>query len=154
MITQLVQPVRLLLFSAAVIPAVVIDLKTRRIPDLLSFGGLLLLGLCDLFTGSPAGFAGSALAAAAAFLLFWLIRRFTGGMGLGDAKLAALVGFLVGPWGLPFALLIAGAGGLVYALVALKFLGRAEGERIPFAPFLAAGGYGAAFLRLAGLNFF
>ena len=69
------------------------------------------------------------------------------GMGMGDVKLAALIGLVVGSLGLEYVGVAAGAGilfGGVGAIVALiGGAGRKTG--IPFGPFLAGGGAVSAF---------
>src|SRR5436190_14463152 len=72
------------------------DLRSRRIPNLLTFGGaaaaivfsLVVHGLPGLWTSLGGWFAGFAL-----FLPFWLL----GGMGAGDVKLLACLGAWLGP---------------------------------------------------------
>jgi leader peptidase (prepilin peptidase)/N-methyltransferase len=112
---------------------------------------------------------GSMLAAAALILLirwfYWLIRR-REGIGLGDAKLMALLGAWLG---LPAALLSFGIGAVIGALAALALLSipaaRRESEswaisKLPLGTFLCIGGiisslWGkqiiAAYLRWTGL---
>jgi leader peptidase (prepilin peptidase)/N-methyltransferase len=65
----------------------------------------------------------------------------SGGMGMGDVKLAALIGLVLGALGLRYvavaagaALVLGGVGGVV-ALLA----GRGRKGAIPFGPYLAAG---------------
>ena len=59
-------------------------------------------------------------------------------LGLGDVKLAAMIGALLGPDAMPFVLLLGGAVGLPCGLVVRAGVrGRRPG--LPFAPFLAAG---------------
>lgn len=68
------------------------------------------------------------------------------GMGMGDAKLAALVGLVLGSLGrsyLVVAIVTAFMGGGLLAL-GLTTLGRRRGIRLPFAPFLAMGSIVAA----------
>lgn len=80
---------------SASLVAAVIDLRTRRIPNLLTAPLLLAGWVCALCLG---GFAGLADAAAASFLLglpFILLFTFAGG-GAGDAKLMAALGAWLG----------------------------------------------------------
>ena len=86
----------------------------------------------------------AALGAAGFLLLLWLVHP--GGMGLGDVKLALLLGAVLGASVVP-ALLIAFAGGAALGVVLLARFGpRARKMAVPFGPFLAAG-------ALAGLWF-
>ncbi len=134
---------RAALFLLAAVPITVIDLRTRRIPDALSLGGLAALAAFDLAARSPA-FLESAAAGAFAFLLFWAVRAATKGLGFGDVKYAAMLGFFSGPRLLPLAFFTAAAGALAWALFAVLFRGRPKTERIPFGPFLSLGGLAAA----------
>ena len=71
------------------------DLRSRRIPNLLTGPAILFGLLLHLFLGGPAQLGLSALAgviAGAVFLLFFV----AGGMGAGDVKLMTAVGCLAG----------------------------------------------------------
>jgi prepilin signal peptidase PulO-like enzyme (type II secretory pathway) len=134
-------------FLAAALPISWIDLRTRRIPDLLSLGGLGVLLLIDLIInpiGIPAALAGAAFA----FFVFWLVRWLTRGLGLGDVKYAALLGYFAGIRLLPVAFLAAAGTGLAFVAVARLFLGMPKDARVAFGPFLSAGGIAAAIYLL------
>ncbi len=80
---------------------------------------------------------------AGALLLFLVVVISRGGMGMGDVKLAGLLGLMVG-FPLVFVALFVGiwAGGLV--AVALLISGRKKRkEMLPFGPFLCIGGLAA-----------
>lgn len=86
--------------------------------------------------------------AVAGFLVFWaaaaLYRRWRGrdGLGLGDAKLLGALGAWVSWEGLPSTVLIAAATALLAALLQGLRRGRlGGGDRLPFGPFLALGGW-------------
>lgn len=140
---------RAFLFLAAAIPAAVTDLRSFKIPDMLSFGGLLALIAFDLATKAP-DLPFSAAAGGFSFLLFSLVRKLTRGLGMGDVKYAATLGFFAGPRLLPLALLFAASGGLVFALIIPRLLKRPSPERIAFGPFLSAGGLAAAVFAALG----
>lgn len=142
---------RLLLFSAAALPIVAIDLRSRRIPDVLSLGGIAALLVFDAFT-APHSLLPGLLAAVLAASLFFALRAATRGLGLGDVKLASLVGLFVGPRGLIPALLVAALGGLAFAAYAIAIRKWGAREKVPFAPFLVAGAYAAYTVRLTGLE--
>lgn len=83
----------------------------------------------------------SLLAAALAFLFFFLIRRvFPRGIGGGDEKMALLLGLMLGISDVLTALLCAiCAGGIVASLLLLSGR-RGRKDEIPYGPFLALGG--------------
>jgi leader peptidase (prepilin peptidase)/N-methyltransferase len=90
---------------------------------------------------------------AALFLLVAAIA-YPRGMGMGDVKLALLLGVAVG-WTVPVALL----GGMILALVPSVFLlvkygAEARKHAIPLAPFLAAGGVIALFAGQAVIDWY
>jgi prepilin peptidase CpaA len=91
------------------------DLKSRRIPNLLTGGSLLCgLGLHFALGGLP-GLGASALAglvAGGAFLLFYT----AGGLGAGDVKLMAAVGCLAGLMPLESLLAVTAVTGALLAL--------------------------------------
>ena len=80
----------------------------------------------------------------------WFFSR--GKIGLGDAKLSALIALVLGLNGWIAAIFIASASGLVLGLVLIK-LGKLEKkEAIPFGPFMAFGAV-VSFILLEGFNF-
>jgi leader peptidase (prepilin peptidase)/N-methyltransferase len=115
------------------------DLRTRLIPDApLVLGLTLALGLGGLADpGSLPGRLAAAAAAAGFLLAAALIRR--DGMGLGDVKLAGVLGAYLGGRVIE-ALLLAFAAGSIAGLVLIARHGwSARSRTIPFAPFLALG---------------
>jgi leader peptidase (prepilin peptidase) / N-methyltransferase len=72
------------------------------------------------------------------------------GMGMGDVKLAALIGLVLGSLGLAYVAVAAGVGivvGGLGAIVAMAAFRLGRKQHIPFGPFLAGG---AAVAALAG----
>jgi leader peptidase (prepilin peptidase) / N-methyltransferase len=128
------------------VPAALIDLEHRIIPNrLTAAGALLALGLG---TGlDPSGEPGRLIAGAAAggFLLAAALA-YPGGMGMGDVKLAAVMGLFLGAAVAP-ALLIALLTGVLLGAVILARKGAHAGRKtaVPFGPFLALGGIVATF---------
>ena len=115
------------------------DLRSRVVPDrALALALGLALPLCLLF--DPAGIPSRLIAAAGAgaFLLAAALIR-PGGMGLGDVKLVAVIGFYLGG-AVVAALLVAFAAGSAAGLALLVRHGWSARRRtIPFAPCLALG---------------
>ncbi len=119
----------------------IIDLRTFRIPDLLSLP-LIPAGLAAALWLPLLPIQHHLIGAAAGFAVFaaiggWYYRR-TGvdGLGLGDAKLFAGAGAWLGWQALPMVLLIAALGGLAYA--GLQGL-RNRHAALAFGPWLALG---------------
>ena len=112
-----VRAVVALLIAAA---AVVHDVRTRRIPNYLTFGGAAAALLFGLVRGGLSGgllASGGWLVGAAVFFPFFALR----GMGAGDVKLMAALGAWFGPFeALWLAIFASIAGGVIAAGVALS----------------------------------
>jgi leader peptidase (prepilin peptidase)/N-methyltransferase len=128
-------------FVLLLIPIALIDLDTFIIPDRLTGpGALIAVALVAWF--APGDLPEHLIAAVAAggFLLVALLA-YPAGMGMGDVKLAAMMGLFLGRAVGPaiFAALIAGS--LVGALIIAR-MGVAKGRKtkIPFGPYLCLGG--------------
>lgn len=145
----------LALYLALVVPAVLlaaIDIACRRLPDLLVLPALALapvvLAADAAGTGRWADWRRACLGCLALGLAFGVVALLPGGgLGMGDAKTAALLGWFLGWLGWPQVALGAVLPWLVNAPVVLALLatGRAERRsRIPFGPALLAGGLLAA----------
>jgi leader peptidase (prepilin peptidase)/N-methyltransferase len=128
------------------IPAALIDLEHRIIPNRLTATGAVLalvLGTALDPAGEPARLIAGA--AAGGFLLV-AVLAYPAGMGMGDVKLAGMMGLFLGAAVAP-ALLIALLAGVAYGAVILARTGTRVGRKtaIPFGPFLALGGIVAVF---------
>lgn len=95
-----------------------IDMETFLIPDFISIGGTVL-GLIGAFVVPGVGWqlsaGGALLGFSLLFSLHFIWSRFLKreGMGLGDAKLLAMIGAFQGPAGVVFALVAGSVQGLV-----------------------------------------
>jgi leader peptidase (prepilin peptidase)/N-methyltransferase len=126
------------------VPAALIDLEHRIIPNrLTAAGALLALALGTAL--DPAGEPGRLIAGAAAggFLLAAALAR-PGGMGMGDVKLAGVMGLFLGAAIAP-ALLVAMLSGVFGGVLIVARRGEAKARSagktaVPFGPFLALGG--------------
>ncbi|HWM64275.1 MAG TPA: prepilin peptidase [Solirubrobacterales bacterium] len=129
-----------LVFVATLAAITLTDLELRVIPNkvliVAAVAGVVLAAALE-----PSSLLERAISAAAAGgMLFTVALVYPRGMGLGDVKLAAVMGLYLGRAVAP-ALLIAFAAG---SLVGLAMIARhgvaARKQAIPFGPFLALGG--------------
>jgi leader peptidase (prepilin peptidase) / N-methyltransferase len=123
-----------------VVPAAMIDLEHRIIPNKLTvIGAVLALVLGTVL--DPSGEPERLIAGAAAggFLLIAALA-YPGGMGMGDVKLAAVLGLLLGRAVAP-ALLVALLSGVAVGIFVMARKGAHAGRKtaVPFGPFLALG---------------
>jgi len=116
------------------------DLERRIIPNKILLVAAVL-GVAIAAVGDPSSLPERAIAAAAAGgLLFAAALAYPRGMGLGDVKLAAVMGLFLGRNVAPAILVALLAGSLVgLAMIARDGAG-ARKRAIPFGPFLALGG--------------
>ena len=129
-----------LVFVAVLATVSLTDLERHLIPNaILAVGAVIGVGI--IVATDPASLPERAISAAAAggFLLIFALA-YPRGMGMGDVKLAAVMGIFLGRDVAP-ALLVAIAAGAVVglALIALHG-GEARKRALPFGPFLALGG--------------
>lgn len=124
-----------------------IDVEHHRLPDKVvaatAVGIVVPLTIGSLLAGEWTSLLRAALTAlvlCALYLLAAIVRP--GGMGLGDVKLSAPLGFLLGWWGLEHALVGAFAPFALsmLAVVWLAASGRLRrGGGVPFGPFMVVG---------------
>ncbi|HEV3071535.1 MAG TPA: prepilin peptidase [Solirubrobacteraceae bacterium] len=128
------------------LPAAAIDLEHRIIPNRLTAVGAVLAVVLGTAL-DPGGEAGRLIAGAAAggFLLV-AVLLYPRGMGLGDVKLAGMMGLFLGVAVAP-ALLVALLSGVAIGSVIIARKGVQAGRKtaVPFGPFLALGGIVAVF---------
>jgi leader peptidase (prepilin peptidase)/N-methyltransferase len=138
------------LFLAVLFAASLIDIERKIIPNrivypsLIGFAALVIMGWA---AGQDLDLAGAGLG----FLAFGggllvVALFFPRGMGMGDVKLAALIGLVLGSLGLRYVGVAAAAGivaGGIGSLVALA-AGFDRKHAIPFGPYLSAGALAAA----------
>jgi leader peptidase (prepilin peptidase)/N-methyltransferase len=138
-------------FLGVLIALAIIDVDHRVIPNAVVYPSLtvfLVAVLLGAALGRDVNLIGAGvglLSFGGAVLLVALIAP--KGMGMGDVKLAALIGLVLGTQGLRYVVVAAGlaifAGG-VGGVVALA-MGRSRKATIPFGPYLVIGAITAAF---------
>lgn len=135
-----------LLLVTTLVPITLIDLRERLIPNkitLPSAVAALAAGLLLDLDFVPEQLIAAAAAFAFFFLAAWLYPR---GMGMGDVKLAGVLGLYLGRAVAP-AIFIALISGVLVGAIVIARLGQAKGRKtaVPFGPFLALGGIIAFF---------
>ncbi|WP_375389759.1 prepilin peptidase [uncultured Amnibacterium sp.] len=158
-----------LYLGAVSVALAAIDIDVRRLPDRIVLPsyvvGVALLGAVDLLRGDPTA-VGTALAgsgaAALLFAVLWFARP--GGMGLGDVKLAGVLGLFLGQLGVAQLAVGISAGFLLGGIFGVALLLSRRGGRrtaIPFGPWMLAGAWvgvlageplAAAYLTVTGLT--
>jgi leader peptidase (prepilin peptidase)/N-methyltransferase len=129
-----------------VVPAGLIDLEHRIIPNRITALGVVLALLIGLAL-DPGGEPERLIAGTAAGgLLLLAALAYPGGMGMGDVKLAAVMGLFLGTAVAP-AILVALLTGALLGAAVIARKGAREGRKtaIPFGPFLALGALVAVF---------
>jgi leader peptidase (prepilin peptidase)/N-methyltransferase len=129
-----------LAFVTMLVAIVLTDLERRIIPNRILLAGAIA-GVAIAAVAEPGSLPERAIAAAAAGgLLFAVALAHPRGMGMGDVKLAAVMGLYLGRAVAP-ALLIGFAAGSIFGLVLIARHGAAARKQaVPFGPFLALGG--------------
>jgi len=130
-----------LAFVLVLVPVIFIDLDHRIIPNTIMLAGAVAALVILALTRADA-IPEHLIAAAAAggFLLVAALAK-PGGMGMGDVKLAGVMGLFLGRAVGP-AILVALVAGSVLGAAIIARKGAKEGRKtaVPFGPFLALGG--------------
>jgi leader peptidase (prepilin peptidase) / N-methyltransferase len=144
-----------LIFVAALVAITQIDLEHRIIPNrIVAPLALAAIALTVVFQPHLLTERLIAGAAAGGFLLI-AVLAYPSGMGMGDVKLAAVMGLVLGRSVAP-AMLIALVAGTVVGVAVMARKGVNEGRKtaIPFGPFLALGSVAALFAGPALVNLY
>lgn len=140
------QSVAALAFTAILIAASGIDVRTTLLPDTLTLPLLwlgLLISLLPVFVDSHAAIIGAAAGYLSLWSVFWLFKLLTGkeGMGYGDFKLLAALCAWSGISALIPTLLMSSLIGAIVGSLWLSLRGKDKATPIPFGPYLAAAGW-------------
>jgi prepilin peptidase CpaA len=145
------------LTAVACLVGAVVDVRTRRIPNLVTFGAMAAsLALHGLFSGLP-GLANSAMGLAGCFLVM-LVPHLFKVLGAGDVKLMAAVGAGLGANAVISAVIFTSLAGGAQVVVWLAwrrvFMGRFDwSHRLCYGPAIAIGAGVTMALALAGFPY-
>ena len=130
-----------LVLVGILVPIALIDLEHRIIPNVITAPAAVAAIVIGLAT-KPSALPEQLIAGAAAggFLLVFVLA-YPRGMGMGDVKLAAVLGLYLGR-SVAVAVLVAVLAGTIVGGAIMARVGVAKGRKtaVPFGPFLAAGG--------------
>jgi leader peptidase (prepilin peptidase)/N-methyltransferase len=129
-----------LVFVTTLVAVTLTDLEQRIIPNRILLVAAVL-GVVIAAAGDPSSLSERAIAAGAAGGGFFLVvLAYPRGMGLGDVKLAAVMGLFLGRNVAPAILVALLAGSAVGLAMIAREGSAARKQAIPFGPFLALGG--------------
>jgi leader peptidase (prepilin peptidase)/N-methyltransferase len=123
------------------VPITLIDLETQRIPNVFTYSGAVI-AVALVAALAPGALTEHLIAGGAAGLfLFVAWFAYPSGMGLGDVKLALVLGLFLGRAVAPAMMVALVSGTLVGAAVMARVgVERGRKTKVPFGPFLALGG--------------
>lgn len=141
--------VLLTLTSLALISAwlLYVDLREHRLPGAVVrptwVGAGILLTAAALLSGEPTRIVGMVLGSVGMWLLYFLLRRASrGALGLGDVRLAGLLGTVLGfasvwnvLWGVVLGFVV---GGVIAVFLLISKRAKAT-DRVPFGPAMLVG---------------
>ena len=144
-----IQLISLLALATLTVPLVVTDIKEHRLPNSLTSAGFIAgVGVSVISAIKESSYGplihtlSVALLAGCAFLLLNLFSR--GGMGMGDVKLAIMLGALIAPFGwqvLAMGFIVAFILGGICGLILLVIKKANRKTLIPFGPYLLVGAW-------------
>jgi Flp pilus assembly protein protease CpaA len=135
------------LTCAVLVVLSVIDVETRRLPNNIVLPTAALVLVARLLTAPEdwATWLGAGLGAFACFFLLALV--YPGGMGMGDVKLALLLGFALGSAVVPALMVGMLAAGLAGVVLLARDGRQARRRTVPFGPFMAFGAIAVVLLQ-------
>lgn len=132
------------IFIVALVVITFIDIDHQIIPNIISLPGIPIFFIAALFLPDTTiwdSVIGILAGGGSLYLVAWGYHALTGkeGMGMGDVKLLAMIGALVGWQGVLFTIFV---GSLVGCVVGIMVMIRTEKNMklaVPFGPFLSIG---------------
>lgn len=127
-------------FATALVTITLTDLEHRIIPNVVLIAAAAA-GAAIAFPADPDAIVERLIAAGGAFAFLFLVAIvYPRGMGMGDVKLAAVMGLYLGRAVAPALLIGFAAGAIVGAALIARRGIEARKQAVPFGPFLALGG--------------
>ena len=130
-----------------------IDLGNMIIPNRLNLAGIVLAvpltfrwGTYGFLRGFYGALIGVIILAIMMILGHFLYKR--QGVGMGDIKLAIVIGLFLGPFWTPIVFIIAVFLGGMWGIINLVIGSIKFGQEVPFGPFISLGGFCVLFLKL------
>ena len=166
--SAIVTMVAFLYLAAISVVLAIIDIDVKRLPDPIVLPaylvGSVLLTVAALLGGNAAALLPAVIGGAAMFAFYGILWLVSGGMGLGDVKLAGVLGIYLGYLG--WAQLAVGAAaafvlGGVFGIVLLIARRSGRKSKIPFGPWMILGAWigivagvpiATAYLNFAGIG--
>lgn len=112
------------------------DIREGRIPNILTLAFFAATLLADIIT-APSRIPKNLLCASFFFSVLYFVAGLTNGLGMGDAKMAAALGYGAGFFKTSLSLILACSAGVMF-FIAAKAAKRGV-KKIPFAPFVTVG---------------
>lgn len=126
-------------FFSLLLILLTVDLVSMRLPNLITTFGLGLGWVLGAF-GITLPWQNALLGSVAGFgIVVFIMLLSRGGMGLGDAKLLAMIGAFLGPWGAIQTLFWGSTFGSVYGLGLILSKRADRKQPVPFGPWLSLG---------------
>ena len=139
-----------LLFTVMLIVLFGTDLETQRLPNVITLPGIAIGFALSLFfpPGPIDSLIGIALGAGILWAIRWAWFRATGveAMGLGDVKMLAMIGAVLGWRQVWVVLFLASIAGAVIGLALTAGRGRSMQSKLPFGTFLALAAFAASLI--------
>lgn len=137
---------RLAVAAVMLLPAMIVDMNTRLIPNVLVLAmlavGTVFYGMEFLMTPETQGsmIVSAVVGLLGCFVLFYVMARLTkGGMGMGDVKQLSALGWMVGLYGALVSVLFSLLACMVVAIVLLASKKKKAKDSVPFGPFIFFG---------------
>jgi leader peptidase (prepilin peptidase)/N-methyltransferase len=132
-------------FCAALVALSAIDVERRILPDLIVLPSFALVLVAHVALAPDRAVEWVAASLGASLFLFLALLAYPAGMGMGDVKLALLLGAMLGKY-VVVGLMLGMVAALVPSIVLVARHGLAARKMgIPFGPFLALGSVAALF---------